>query len=99
MANLQLIELLNIMEEKIKTLLDTQNSLYSKIDELEKKIIDLESRHVDDKKTIEKAYLDIEFLTLSHRLAADPDTIIEARRKISRLIRTIDNCIQLIEEE
>lgn len=40
---------------------------------------------------------DVEYLTMSHRLADNPDTIIETRRHISRLIRNIDRCLEMLE--
>jgi len=41
----------------------------------------------------------VEFLTMSYRLADSPDTIVSARRRIARLIRTIDSCISMLKEE
>lgn len=47
----------------------------------------------------DRALLDVEYLTLSHRLADSPDTVVSARRHISRMIRTVDRCISLLKDD
>lgn len=42
--------------------------------------------------------LDVEYLRVSHRLADSPDSIIEARRMIAKLIRNIDRCLEMLKE-
>ena len=46
----------------------------------------------------DEARLESEFLAVSHRLADDPDKIIDARRLIAGLIRNIDRCIEMLKE-
>lgn len=46
----------------------------------------------------EKAQLDARFMAVSHRLADDPDSLIDTRRLISGLIRNIDRCIEMLKE-
>lgn len=45
------------------------------------------------------ALLDVEFLTVSHRLADSPEAIQSARTRISRMIRTLDKCITLLKDD
>ena len=99
MAQNQLIDSLSILSKKIEDLLKHQTMLHKRIEELEKRNNELEEQRQKDLKIIEKANQDIEFLTVSHKLAESPDTIISTRRKILGLIRTIDNCIRIIKEE
>ena len=99
MAQPQLLETLSELNIRIENLLEVQNELKKRIEQLEKRNSVLEEQHLNDVKLLEKTNKDIEFLTLSHRLAGSPDTIISARRKIGRLIGTIDNCIRMINEE
>lgn len=47
----------------------------------------------------DRALLDVEFLTVSHRLADSPEAIRSARTRISRMIRTIDKCITLLKDD
>lgn len=99
MAQTQLIQLLSTLQSRIEMLVESQNVLLKKIEELEKKNIVLENQIKSDAKIIEEANKNLEFLTLSHRLADSPDTIISTRKKITGLIRTINNCIQILEKE
>lgn len=99
MANSQLLIQLSDLHKRVESLLTDRNSLLAKIKELNDKIIVLEEQHRLDREELVKANQEIEFLTLSHRLADSPDTIIEARRKLAGLIRTINNCIRMINEE
>lgn len=47
----------------------------------------------------DRALLDVEFLTVSHRLADSPEAIRSARIRISRMIRTLDKCITLLKDD
>ena len=52
----------------------------------------------DTRRQLQKAQLDIEFLSMSWRLASSPDTLIESRRHIAGLIRKLDLSIALLKE-
>lgn len=99
MANDQLLQTLSELNSRIQSLIEVQNQLQLRVEELETRNLVLEDQHQSDVKKIEQAEKDIEFLTLSHRLADSPDTIISTRRLLIRLIHTINNCITMINEE
>lgn len=94
-------------------LLSSLRDLYKQIDELSSKHSELqfeiaalqeENRALkadleNERKNLNKALSDVEFLSVSYRLADSADSVVSARRIISRLIRTIDNCIKMINEE
>ena len=94
-----LITLLKSVDEKITELSTIQKQLYARIEELEEENPGLRQELQDNKALLAKATTDIEFLTMSYRLAESPDSIISTRRRIARLIRTIDNCISMLKEE
>lgn len=94
-----LITLLKSVDEKITELSTIQKQLYARIEELEEENAELRQELQDNKALLAKATTDIEFLTMSYRLAESPDSIISTRRRIARLIRTIDNCISMLKEE
>ena len=98
MAKPVLIQTIDSLSKKIDSLLENQKSLFEKVKALEKENQRLILMHDEDNKQLEKAQQDIEFLTLSHRLADSPEALIAARNKISQLIRTIDSCILMIKE-
>lgn len=66
---------------------------------LEKENEDLRTQLSETRAELDNTRKDVEFLTMSHRLADSPDSVIRARRRIARLIRTIDNCISMLKEE
>lgn len=74
-------------------------ALKTRIAELEHEVELLKGSLAEKEKELQRALTDAEFLTMSHRLADSPDTIISARRQIARLIRNIDNCISMLKEE
>ena len=80
-------------------MLKLQQSLQNRIAELEVSNNELRKQHEADSILLEKAYKEIEFLKVSYRLASSPETIISARIELSKLIRTIDNCIRMINED
>ena len=45
------------------------------------------------------ALLDVEFLSVSHRLADSPQKLAGARRHVAGLIRILDRCIALLRED
>ncbi|MBD5298353.1 MAG: hypothetical protein HDS22_00030 [Bacteroides sp.] len=71
----------------------------ARIEVLEHEKEDLQQELEEKKRELDIARTDAEFLTMSHRLASSPDSIISTRRHIARLIRTIDNCISMLKEE
>lgn len=96
---LPLTTLLQKISDKATALGELNKTLYARIAVLEEENSDLRQELEECRKDLEVTRRDVEFLTMSHRLADSPDTIIAARRRIARLIRTIDNCISMLKEE
>ncbi len=48
---------------------------------------------------LREARMEVDFLTVSHRLADSPANIISARRRLQRLIAKIDRCVSLLKED
>lgn len=99
MAKSDLIIAISALSKKIDGLLDERNKLIARINDLQIENEKLKSLHTQDSADLENALRDIEFLSLSHRLADSPEALVEARKIISSLIRTIDSCIRLIKED
>jgi regulator of replication initiation timing len=96
---LSLTALLQSVDDKVTQLSAVQTQLKARIAALEEENDNLRYELDNTRKELAAARTDAEFLTMSHRLADSPDTIISARRRIARLIRTIDNCISMLKEE
>ena len=99
MAQNQLIDTLLSLRARIDNLLQERRELREKVEMLEEKNIELERRHSIHIEMLERVSKDSEFLSMSHRLADNPDNLISSRRKISQMIRTVDKCIRLLNEE
>lgn len=99
MAKPELLQALSSLNKRIESLLLEQTMLKDTISSLNKEIEELKLQKQLDKETIDKANQKIEFLSLSYRLANSPEALTKARMKISSLIRTIDTCIRLINED
>ena len=99
MASYELINSITSLLKKIDILIEQQKKLQQRVIELENKNKELSRQHEEDVLRLERIQKDIEFLSVSYKLAESPEALVSARKKISRLIRTIDNCIRMIEED
>lgn len=66
--------------------------------ELERENVILKEQAEQAEAARKRTEKDVEYLTMSHRLAENPDNIIETRRHISKLIRNIDRCLEMLKE-
>lgn len=96
---LPLTSLLKEINTKSGKIADIFSRLNDRIRILEEENSNLRKELDETRSMLVKAESEAEFLTVSHRLADSPDSIISARRQISRLIRTIDNCISMLKDE
>ena len=94
-----LVDVLNSLQAGIRELNLVHDNLLERIKTLEeeKRILKLEIKEKDT--ALAKANADLEYLKVSYKLADNPATLVEARQKIARLIRTIDNCISTLKDE
>ncbi len=53
----------------------------------------------DCREQLRAAQLEVDFLTVSHRLADSPEKLISARRRLQGLIAKIDRCVSLLKED
>ena len=59
---------------------------------------DLRRQAAETGRERDKALLDADYLSVSHKLADSPESLVSARRHISRLIRNIDRCLDMLKE-
>ena len=95
-------QLQSVMTEllaKTERLSEKQRLLEERCRELETENEDLRRQLQQTEKERDNARLDAQYLTVSHRLADDPDTIVETRRRLSSLIRRVDKAIRLATDD
>lgn len=99
MAKLELIQTITMLSRKVDDLMAQLKLAQERAARLEEENSELRKIHEDDISKLQQAQKDIEFLSLSHRLADNPEALVDARKQISQLIRTIDSCIRLINQD
>lgn len=87
------------IREKIRELAAQRDEAREHIKELESRISDLETDLDETRDELHRVRLDVEYLTVSHRLADTPDALVTARKTISALIRKVDSAINLLRNE
>lgn len=93
-----LASLLSGISDKIGRIAASVKLRDDRIAQLEKENQDLRHEMELLKDELEKQRLDSQFLTMSHRLADNPDTLVETRRHIARLIRNIDRALHMMRD-
>lgn len=93
-----LLDRLQKLQGEIRRLQSEISELTEQADRLEADNNLLRHKAEETEKKLARAELDIEYLRISHRLAEDPDSIIETRRHIAGLIRNIDRCLEMLRE-
>ena len=99
MAQPDLLSSLRELNQRILMLTELQNEQQKEIRVLKEENNNLKADLEVERKKLQQALKDIEFLSVSYRLADSAESIISTRRLLGRLIRTIDNCIRMINEE
>lgn len=87
------------MGRKIKALAAQRDEARSQLQQALEEVADLKRELTAAKEEIHRSNLDIEFLTLSHKLADTPQALAEARTTVRRLISRVDKAIALLEED
>lgn len=93
-----LISILQQLEVRQNELRSQMASLQQRNRELEEENADLRRKEAEALKVRDKALLDVEYLSVSHKLADNPDTLADTRRVIAGLIKNIDRCIDMLKE-
>lgn len=91
--------LLEEMLAKTDALSKMRTGLESRIEELSRANEALELELQRSRQEANRLRRERDFLTVSRRLADNPDALIAARRHISRLIRRLDASITRLEED
>lgn len=93
-----LLSVMQSMRDKIAVLAAGVDQLRQTNRLLEEEIQELRRMVSNLEKERDEARLESEYLTVSHRLASDPDSLIDTRRLIASWIRNIDRCIEMLKE-
>lgn len=93
-----LLDVLEQLQNRISEMQEEMRELRHRNSRLEEENAELREKEALALKKRDEALVDVEYLSVSRRLAESPDTLVETRRMIAGLIRNIDRCIQMLKE-
>lgn len=93
-----LLTTLKQLQTAITEMSERNAALRARNEELETLNAELVRKADEAEKERQKVQLDADFLMVSHRLADNPDSLIQTRRHIAKLIRNIDRCLEMLKE-
>lgn len=94
----QLTQIADELRVKIQTLASQRDDARRQCVMLAKMVESLNLQLEESKAELKNARMEMDFLTLAARFDS-PDKLIEARRRIQRLIAKIDRCVALLKED
>ena len=87
------------LRAKIERLAAQRDAALAAQETLTQEAEELRQQLEECREQLREARLEVDFLTVSHRLADSPDNLISARRRLQRLIAKIDRCVSLLKED
>lgn len=90
---------LRALGEKAERLAAQRDRLAKENQDLRDQLEELRQELDDTRQQRHKAELEVEFLTVSYKLAGTPAKLADARRHVARLIRILDRCIALLRDD
>ncbi len=94
-----LLEILESARRHSDVLVERLQTLSEENARLRARVADLDEQLADACEQRDRALMDVEYLTISHRLADTPEALVDARREVARMIRTVDRCITLLKDD
>ena len=94
-----LTSIIKDLRRKMLTLAAEREQSAAKLEKLERENETLKEQLAECLNDLQTAKMEVDFLTISHRLADSPENLISARRRVQRLIAKIDRCVSLLKED
>ena len=94
-----LTSIIKDLRRKVLTLAAEREQSAARLEELERENESLKEQLAECRNDLQTAKMEVDFLTISHRLADSPENLISARRRVQRLIAKIDRCVSLLKED
>ena len=95
----QLLRVIKDLRLAIETLASQRDRYGIENERLQQEVESLKLQLEESRKELKDARMEVDFLTVSHRLADSPDNLISARRRLKRLIAKIDRCVSLLKDD
>ncbi len=87
------------LRRKALALASERDKSKAELERLREENTALKEQLAECRQELQASQMEVDFLTLSHRLADSPENLISARRRVQRLIAKIDRCVSLLKED
>lgn len=87
------------LSEKIGRLVAQRNEALERLKKADDEITTLRRDLREAEERLRRSQLDVEFLSLSHKLADTPDALAEARKTVRRILAGVERAISLLKED
>ena len=94
-----LASIIKDLRRKTLALAAQRDQMSASLERLSRENLTLKEELEICRKELESTRMEVDFLTISHRLADSPENLISARRRLQRLIAKIDRCVSLLKED
>lgn len=91
--------IINDLRQKAMLLAKQRDEATAETERLTQENAALKEQLAECQRELQATSMEVDFLTISHRLADSPENIISARRRLQRLIAKIDRCVSLLKED
>ncbi len=95
----QLNRIIKDLRQKALALAAERDNASAEMERLTRENEALKEQLAECRHDLQTAKMEVDFLTISHRLADSPENLISARRRLQRLIAKIDRCVSLLKED
>lgn len=92
------VELRNLTR-KMEILAAQRDDVIGKLRNAEEEISDLRRELEETRTKLHESRLDVEYLTVSHRLADNPGALAEARNTVRKMMAEVDEAIALLKSD
>ena len=87
------------LESKILTLVAQRDDALAKLEEMTAANLRLQEKLEKTNKELQQSRIETEFLTVSHKLADNPDSLARARTDVRRMLARVEKAIALLEDD
>ncbi len=94
-----LTSIIKDLRQKALSLAAQRDEMAAESERLKRENESLKEQLSESLQELQRAKMEVDFLTISHRLADSPENLISARRRVQRLIAKIDRCVSLLKED
>lgn len=94
-----LAERLTQLESKMLTLVSQRDKALSELKAVRQENASLNQQLISTRSALEESRMEAEYLSVSHKLADNPQALAEARQSLRKMIARVEKAIRLLEDD